>query len=60
VKRAVMWRRPLVDLYPGSPAAEAIQSLYHRLESRGPALVAQAKVGFRWQQREPASLENAG
>jgi flagellar biosynthesis protein FlhG len=58
--RAVMWRRPLVDLYPESPAAEAIQSLYHRIESRGPALMAQGPAKSLRHHRSPESMENAG
>jgi flagellar biosynthesis protein FlhG len=57
LKRAVMWQRPLVDLFPSSPASEAVRTLYHQLEWRGPQAAPHGGLKFLWQQLLRDSME---
>lgn len=57
LKRAVMWQRPLVDLFPSSPASEAVRTLYHQLEERRPSAAPHGGLKFLWQQLLRDSME---
>jgi flagellar biosynthesis protein FlhG len=57
LKRAVMWQRPLVELFPSSPASEAVRTLYHQLEWRGPQSNPHGGLKFLWQQLLRDSME---